>query len=76
MRWPGDLPALTGTRPCRKTGELAAKGAVSGALLVHSNLQMRLFECNCEQRKLLKTRENQRAQTGQVGLANRSLSEV
>src|SRR5882762_2403728 len=46
----------------------------SGALLVHSNLQMRLSQCYREQRKLLKTGENQRVQTGQVGfLANRRI---
>src|SRR5882762_12012359 len=45
----------------------------SGALLVHSNLQMRLSQCYREQRKLLKTGENQRVQTGQVGLANRPI---
>src|SRR5439155_21302406 len=48
-------------------------GRLFGALLVHSNLQMRLSRCNGEQRKLLKTRENQRVQTGQVGLANRRI---
>ena len=40
---------------------------------MHSNLQVRLSRRNQEQRKLLKTRENQRVQTGQVGLANRRL---
>ena len=44
-----------------------------GALLVHYNLQMRPSQCNWEQVKLLKRRENRRAQTGQVGLANRRL---
>jgi hypothetical protein len=42
-----------------------------GALLVHFNLQMRRPSgCNWEQVKSLKRRENRRAQTGQVGLAN------
>src|SRR6266436_5358701 len=34
---------------------------------------MRLSRCYREQRKLLKTGENQRVQTGQVGLANRPI---
>ena len=38
-----------------------------GALLVHYNLQMRPFQRNGEHVKLLKTGENQRVQTGQVG---------
>src|SRR2546430_2520259 len=46
---------------------------IIGALLVHCNLQMRLSRRNWEQRKVLKTRENQRVQTGQVGLANRRI---
>ena len=44
-----------------------------GALLVHYNLQMRPFQRNGEHVKLLKTGENQRVQTGQVGLANRRI---
>jgi hypothetical protein len=44
-----------------------------GALLVHFNLQMRPSGCNWEQVKSLKRREDRRAQTGQVGLANRRL---
>src|SRR5580658_4596347 len=44
-----------------------------GALLVHFNLQMRPSGCNWEQVKSLKRRQNRRAQTGQVGLANRPI---
>ena len=42
-----------------------------GDLLVHFGLQVRSSQCNLKQRKSLKTRENRRVQTGQVGLANR-----
>jgi len=44
-----------------------------GAHLVHFDLQMRPSHRNWEQRKVLKIRGNQRAQTGQVGLANRRI---
>ena len=44
-----------------------------GAHLVHFDLQMWPSHRNWEQRKVLKIRGNQRAQTGQVGLANRRI---
>jgi hypothetical protein len=53
--------------------EEVQRGRILGALLVHYNLQMRPSGCNSEQVKLLKRRENQRVQTGQVGLANRRI---
>ena len=40
--------------------------------LVHYNLPMRPSGCNWEQVKSLKRRENRRALTGPVGLANRT----
>src|SRR5229473_1598075 len=60
-----------GPIPSRHAGISERTRRFIGAFLVHFGLQVRLSPCNLEQRKFLKTRENRRVQTGQVGLANR-----